>query len=193
MATFLFITPEEMKATTILGGNVDQDKFLPCVAHTQILSIERLLGTELYDLILDGADNGTLTGDYLELYTEYVKPVTKYQALAEYIKISGYMITNGGAFKHTPDNTELMSESEISGLADTYAGMADTYIRRFYKWMDKHSIPEYKTYQDEVNASKTIKNRSGWYFGQPSNRVTERLDEGSGSFWRDEDNYNYNR
>jgi len=183
MAEFLFITPEELKATTILGGNVDQDKFLFSIANVQIITIQRLLGTELYDIILEGAREEVLTGLYLEMYDKFVKPITKNQALSEYIKIASYMITNGGAFKHSPDNSELMTAEEISSLADTYSGIADTYIGRFEKWLNYNTITEYKTHQDEVNASKTITNRSGWFFGAPSNRVqARRFNEGSGDW-----------
>ena len=179
MAEFLFITPQELKSTTILGGNVDQDKFLFSIANVQIVTIQRLLGTELYDVILEGAENDSLTGDYLTIYDKFVKPITKNQALAEYIKISSYMIANGGAFKHSPENSELMTTEEINTLADTYSGMADTYIGRFEKWLCHNTIPEYKLHQDEVNASKTITNRSGWFFGKPSNRVqARRFNEG---------------
>lgn len=170
---FLFITPQELKSTTILGGNVDKDKFLFSIANTQIITIQALLGTELYDVILEGAENNTLAGDYLEMYDKYVKPITKNQALSEYIKISSYMVTNGGAYKHVVENAELMTEEDIMRLADTYSGIADTYIRRFYKWMNKHSIAEYKTYQDEVNASKNMKSRSGWFFNDSSNQVED--------------------
>ena len=185
MAEFLFITPQELKSTTILGGNVDQDKFLFSIANVQIITIQRLLGTELYDVILSGAEADTLTGLYLELYDKFVKPITKNQALSEYIKISSYMIANGGAFKHTAENAELMSDDEINGLADTYAGIADTYISRFDKWLCHNTIPEYKLYQDEVNASKSITNRSGWFFDRPSNRVEDRnYEEGNGEWSR---------
>tara|TARA_R110000803_G_scaffold208322_1_gene276916 strand:+ start:156 stop:731 length:576 start_codon:yes stop_codon:yes gene_type:complete len=185
MAEFLFITPQELKSTTILGGNVDQDKFLFSIANVQIITIERLLGSELYDLILSGASTDTLTGLYLEMYDKFVKPITKNQALAEYIKISSYMIANGGAFKHTADNAIAMTDEEISGLSDTYAGIADTYIGRFHKWLSHNTIAEYKLYQDEVNASKSVTNRSGWFFGAPSNRVEGRnFEEGNGD-WND--------
>lgn len=40
------------------------------------------------------------------------------------------------------------------------------YIQRFNKWICKNTITEYKTYQDEVNADKNMKVRSGWYFGK---------------------------
>tara|TARA_B110000285_G_scaffold217436_1_gene265806 strand:- start:1444 stop:1749 length:306 start_codon:yes stop_codon:yes gene_type:complete len=84
------------------------------------------------------------------------------------------MVTNGGAYKHVAENAELMTEEDIMRLADTYAGIADTYIRRMYKWLSKNDVPEYKTYQDEVNASKNMKNRSGWFFNETSNQVDDR-------------------
>ena len=183
MAEFLFITPQELKSTTILGGNVDQDKFLFSIANVQIITIQRLLGTELYDVILSGAEADSLTGLYLELYDKFVKPITKNQALSEYIKISSYMITNGGAFKHNAENAIPMTPEEISGLSDTYAGIADTYIGRFDKWLCHNTIPEYKLWQDEVNASKSITNRSGWFFDKPSNRIQARRFEEGNEDW----------
>ena len=165
MAEFLFIQPSEMTETTILGGNVDIDKYLLNIANVQLTVIEPLLGSILYDFVLDGAENSTLTGDYLTLYEEYVKPITKHQALAEYVQVSGFMITNGGAFKHAPENAEIMSKEEKLEVSQIYSGIADTYVLRFEKWICKNPLPEYKTCQDEVNASKTITNTGGWFFG----------------------------
>ena len=147
MAEFLFITPEELKSTTILGGNVDPDKFLFSIANTQIITIEPLLGSILYDKIKAeaAADPVGLTGKYLTLYNEFVKPITKNQALAEYIEISSFMISNGGAFKHSPENAETMSKDEIMMLSQKYSSIADMYVLRFEKWICKNPIPEYKT------------------------------------------------
>ena len=164
MAEFLFIQPSELTETTILGGNVDIDNYLLNIVNVQLTVIEPLLGTELYDFILDGAENSTLTGDYLELYNEYVKPITKHQALAEYITVSGFMITNAGAFKKTPEDAELMDKDEKALVSQIYSQLADTYTQRFYKWICKNPLTEYKTSQDEVNASKDIQNSGGWYF-----------------------------
>ena len=170
MAEFLFIQPSEMTNTTILGGNVDIDKYLFSIANVQLTVIEPLLGTELYDYILDGAENNTLAGDYLTLYNNFVKPITKHQALAEYIEISSFMISNGGAFKHAPEGAEIMDKDEIMLLSQKYSALADMYSIRFQKWICLNTIPEYKTYQDEVNA-RSVQNVGGWYFGS-SNEPT---------------------
>lgn len=177
MAEFLFITPEDMKSTTILGGNVDPDKFLFCIANTQIKVIEPLLGTILYDKILNEAENDTLSGLYATLYNEFVKPITKYQSLAEYVEISSFMISNGGAFKHQPENAEIMDKDDIGLLSQKYSSFADMYVIRFEKWICKNPLPEYKTYQDDVNANKSVSLKGGWFFGRETPYLFEHNPE----------------
>lgn len=163
MAEFLFIQPSELTETTILGGNVDPDKYMFCVAYVQLNVIEPLLGTELYDKILSEAEADTLAGDYLTLYNEYVKPITKHQALAEYLEIASYDVSNGGVFKHQPESSEIVDTKEVYALSNKWHSMAQLFIGRFYKWICKNPLTEYKLSQDDVNASKNIKATGGWY------------------------------
>jgi len=178
MAEYLFITPTDLKSTTVLGGNVDEDKYLFCVADIQITLIERLLGTELYDKIKSEADAGTITGDYETILNEYVKPITKHAALANYIKIANFQVGNGGVFKNAPDQKQIVEADEIDELAERYRNMADVYVLRFNKWICKNSasIPEYKLEQDDVNASRDISNSSGWWLGKSGLSEDELMD-----------------
>lgn len=162
MAEFLFISPQEMTETTILGGNVDVDKYIFCIANVQLTVIEPLLGTLLYDKISTDAQNNNLTGLYQTLYNDFVKPIVKHKSLAEYIEISSYMITNGGLFKHTGDNLEVVDKQEALFLSNKSNSIAQAYILRFNKWIFKNIIPEYKICQDEVNAKKDMKLTAGW-------------------------------
>ena len=164
MAEFLFIQPSEISSTTIMGGNVDIDKYIFCVADTQISVIEPLLGTELYDFILAGATADNLTGLYATLYTEFVKPITKHAATGKYIEISSYSLDNGGLFKHAPDNAEIVDKEEAQFLAGKYSNMAQMFVIRFEKWILKNPLTEYKRSQEEVDA-QSIKLSAGWYFG----------------------------
>lgn len=167
MAETLFITPAEIAATTILGGNVDPDRYVVNIAMAQLSVIEPLLGTELYDKIVAGVIADDLAGKYLTLYTEYVKPITKHEGLAEYLEVGNFLVENGGIFKHTADNRETTDKDDTQFLAGKYHSLAQMYVQRFDKWMCKNSadIPEYKRYQDDVNA-QNIKVTSGWYFGK---------------------------
>ena len=161
---FLLINPAEISRTTILGGNVDIDKYRYCVYNAQIMVLEPLLGTELYNKILAEAETNTLNGLYLELYTKFLKQIVKNEALAEYIEVAPYMVTNGGIFKHAPESKEVVDKNEVNILASRYHSFAQVYVQRFTKWICKNPIIEYKTYQDEVNA-QNVKVSGGWYLG----------------------------
>ena len=165
MAVKLFITPQEIASTTILGGNVDVDKYVFVINSVMITTIEPLLGTELYDKILAEWTADTLAGDYLTLFEEYVQPITKNESAAEYIEMSSYTLANGGLYKHAPDNAEVVDKDEAQFLGGKYHNLTQMYIQRFEKWICKNPITEYKTSQDDVNASKGMTVRSGWYFG----------------------------
>ena len=168
MAEFLFITPEEIASTTIMGGNVDVDKYLFCIANTQLTVIEPLLGSELYNKIYEDAEADTLTGLYLTLYDNYVKPITKYKSTAEYIEIGQYMVNNGGIYKHTGENVEVVSRDEVLSLSNKYNALSQMYILRFNKWICHNTIVEYKTIQDEVNANRNVKVTAGWKLNDAS-------------------------
>ena len=162
MAELLFITPNEMTSSTILSGNTDTDKYLFCILQAQITTIEPLLGTELYDKIKLDIENNTLAGLYSELYTDFIKPITKNEALAQYIEIASYMVDNGGIYKRAGENVEVVAKDEVQYLAGKYKSLAQMYVGRFNKWICKNMLSEYKTCQEEVNALKDINLNVGW-------------------------------
>lgn len=165
MATLLFIQPSEIAETTILGGNVDIDKYQFTIEMVQISVIEPLLGTELYDKIITDVTAATITGDYNTLYTEFVKPITKYQSTAEIIDTLSLMVNNAGIFKNQPEGAEIATKDEIQALSQKYSGLAQMYVQRFKKWICKNNLSEYKQVQDEVDAERYMKLTGGWWFG----------------------------
>lgn len=177
MAELLFITPQEMTSSTILSGNTDIDKYLFCIANTQLTTIEPLLGTLLYDKIVEDITNDDLSGLYLTLYTDFIKPITKNESLAQYIEIASYMVDNGGVYKHTGENLEVVDKQEVQFLAGKYKSLAQMYVTRFYKWICKNPLPEYKCWQDEVNALKGVNLNVGWHLGNNSNKLPWYLQE----------------
>lgn len=164
---YLLINPTDIAKTTILGGNVDVDKYRYCVYNAQIIVIEALLGTELYNKIITEAEANTLAGLYLDLYTKFVKPILKNEALAEYLEVASYSVTNGGIFKHVPESSNVVEKEEAQYLAQKYHSIAEAYIIRFNKWICKNPLTEYKTYQDEVNATRDLKVTGGWFLDTP--------------------------
>lgn len=163
MAEFLLIDPTTISKTTILGGNVDIDKYRYCIFDTQLIVLEPLLGTLLYNKMLADAEANTLADLYLELNERFIKPIVKNEALARYIEVASYSVANGGIFKHAPEKKEIVDKEEVQYLANKYHAISQMYIVRFNKWICKNYIEEYKTHQDEVNADKNLKTTFGWH------------------------------
>lgn len=152
----LLVRPTEITAFTPMGGNVDIDKYKPCIYNVQIMIIEPLLGKVLYNKIVDDFKNDVLTGDYLNLYESYLKPIIRHQAFAEYAEIGSYQVTNGGIFKFSQENTEVVTKEEAQYLASTERNKAQFYIKRCEDWLCENNLPEYKRHKN-INVSL------GWY------------------------------
>jgi hypothetical protein len=164
MAIVLFVTPQEIAQGTILDGNVDVDKYLFCIEQVMEEKLQTILGTELYEKIYNDIDNDVaLTGLYLELFVKFIKPITKFESVAEFISISPYSVSNYGTVKSTGDNITVVDDKEVQRLSDTYHSKAQTYITRFSKWICLNKLEEYKSMQDGVDASKNVNVNSGWF------------------------------
>jgi hypothetical protein len=140
----LIIRPSEITAFTPMGGNVDIDKYKPCILNVQNMVIEPLLGKTLFEKIRTDFAGNDLTGDYLILYESYLKPILRYQAFAEYAEIGSYQVSNGGIFKFSQENTEVVSKEEVQYLASSERNKAQFYITRCENWLCENNLPEYK-------------------------------------------------
>lgn len=143
-----------MTDETHLDGNTGIENINFHIINVQLTIIEEMLGSELYDKILTDYTDETLAGHYETIYNEYVKPVTKYAAIASYIK-SPYKVGKAGVYKATGDDRELLTETEKEQFKEDYDILAQRFIDRFNKYIsiNKAEIPEYKTDQDEVEPS----------------------------------------
>ncbi len=82
------------------------------------------------------------------------------------------MVSNGGLFKHSPENSEVVDKDEAQFLAQKYSDIAQMFIIRFKKWICLNPLPEYKLSQDDVNATKNLSLPGGWYLPN-SDAITE--------------------
>ena len=148
MATTLFITQTDLKANTILNGNVDADLFMQFIKIAQQMHVQNYLGTKLYDAITTKINTSTLTGDYLDLVKDYVQPMLIHFAMVDYLPFANYQIRNGGVFKHRSENSESTTKDELDLLVQKHRTFADFYAKRFIDYMGINAsamFPEYWT------------------------------------------------
>ena len=150
MATALFISRTDLVKNSIIDGNTDTDKYIQFIRIAQEIEVQNYLGTDLYNKISADIIAGTLTGNYLNLVNDYVQPMLIWWAQVNYIPYAAYQIKNGGVFKHTSENAESASRSEVDYLVQKARNTAEYYTRRFVEYMNFNSnlFPEYNSNSD---------------------------------------------
>jgi hypothetical protein len=145
MAKALFITPQDLVKKTSIDGNVDPDKFLQVIEVTQDIKIQPILGYNLYQKLSNDVLTGSLSGDYLTLVTEFIKPVLINFTAADFIPFLSYTLGNGGVFKHSAENSQIASDAETLRLADKYNRIGEDYKERLIDFLCANSslFPEY--------------------------------------------------
>lgn len=160
----LFITLEELKRKSIFDGNLDPDKMIQFVEVAQDTNIQMQLGTKLYEKIQADIIADTLTGNYLSLVNEYIKPMLIWYSQVAFIPFAAYQIANGGIFKHNSKNATSVDPDEINMLVNKAKDTAEFYTERFIQYMSFNSdlFPEFTQNQDEGIYPHRDINYTGW-------------------------------
>ena len=106
----ILITRNDLVKLTVLGGNVDTDKFIQFIKIAQDIHVQGYLGTRLLTRIQDDIIAGTLTTPYAELLEKYIKPMLIHFAMVEYIPFAAYTIANKGVFKHNSETGDSVEK-----------------------------------------------------------------------------------
>lgn len=141
--TTILIRPEDLTRNTIIGGNVDVDRYLASIKACQNTLIRPILGKALYDKICLDFENDDLTGLYLEMYNEYIQEMVIHGAAEIYISNGAYMVSNSGITKTKTDNSETISKEEVDYLVQSSRKLYNLYETEFLNWIKDKDIPEY--------------------------------------------------
>ena len=165
MARAILITRKDVVKFTAMNGGVDTDKFIQYIKIAQDIHVQNYLGTDLLQAIQTKIKAGNLSGDYLSLVTDYVKPLLCHWAMVEYLPFAAYTIANKGVYKHSSENAENVSKEEVDFLVEKERTTAQYYTDRFIDYMSFNAsskFPEYYSNNNEDISPDKDANFSGW-------------------------------
>jgi len=162
----LFVTIEDIKQNSVLGGSIDPDKIIQFVNIAQDIYIQDYLGTELYTELQNGIINNDLSTDEITLIDVYIKPMLIHAATAEYLPFAAYTISNAGIYKHSSETSESVTKEEVDFLIQKSRKNADFYTQRFLAYMtyNQNLFPSYKTNTNDDISPNKDSNSSSWVF-----------------------------
>ena len=164
MAKALFITSAALKKNTIINGSTDPDKFVSYMFLAQDIHLHNYLGGDLYTRLSEGIIADDLTANEIILMDDYIQDTLIHFAMAEYLPFSAYTIGSGGTYKHTSENAESVSKSEIDSLAAKHRSYAENYAQKMVDYLKDNDglYPEYLSSEyPDVIADSEVNNAGG--------------------------------
>lgn len=165
MAEALLITRDDIVRYTALNGNTDVDKIIQYVKIAQDIHMQAYMGTKLLNKIKADIIANTLSGNYLSLTVNYLKPMLIHWAMVEYMPFAAYTIANKGVYKHSSENSVNVEKNEVDFLIEKERSIAQNYTERFIDYMNFNNslFPEYYTNVNNEISPDSMNNYTGWY------------------------------
>ena len=164
MASALFVKTSDIAKHTALNGNVDADKFTQFVKIAQDISLQNILGTDLYEAMDASIVASTLAGDYVTLNTTYIKPYLIHSAMVHYLPFAAYQIANRGVFKGGSENSTAIEKNELDYLVEAERDISEHYAQRLIDYLCNNNdlFSELNTNSDGDMKPDSDVTFSGW-------------------------------
>jgi hypothetical protein len=143
------ILPSVVKERMSLHDNVDDKLIYPEIKAVQDLYIMPLLGSTLFNKILNDIANNTLTGDYKDLMDNYLIMAICNYVMSELPEGLNYQFWNKGVSQKTVDNATQPTMSEMYSIVAKYKSRAEHYVNRARMYLIEYGnekFPEYVTF-----------------------------------------------
>lgn len=170
MKNTLLINLNDILSYTTVSGNLDETSISPHIFNAQILYLEPMLGTDLYDKLIELVDtddiNTTGYTNYKTLLDTYVIPVVVFNTLALFIPINSFKVTDGGVYQNQATNANTSEIDKIDSITQRYKIIGAKYEKKLVAYLCKNStlFEEYTSNDGLVKKSETTQ-RSGFYLG----------------------------
>ena len=153
-----FISIEELKQNNVINANVDSEYIEPALREAQDIFLREIIGDALYNTIENKINGNTLTGKYLTLVNQYIKPYLENRMLASLVVPISMKIRNAGVIQQFDQGFNSSNVKDVAYLADYYNGRVEFYENRMTEYLKKNinDIPEYAySTQNVTNPSQT--------------------------------------
>ncbi len=161
----LMISEQSFKDFTIASNNIDMKSVTQIIKMTQDRYIHPILGTALYNKILDLIFTEEIkdvpNAKYKKLLDEFVTDTLFNYVLAELPMSMQYKYVNKGVVKRTSENIQEPTFQELSSVSKYYQGYAEWYAERTINYLcaSQTLYPEYINPGSDVDTIQPVSNQ----------------------------------
>ena len=152
MAKVYFLSEATLKAESILQDNVDMKVIAPTIWDVQNFYVLPILGTTLYNDLIDKVRHNTLTGNDKNLMDTYITPTMVWYCRAELPLVMNYKYFNKSVGVQNADNMNPASLEEIGFLMNNAKNKAEWYAERLTKYLMSNQTL-FPNYLNQINSN----------------------------------------
>lgn len=147
MARVFLISEKTIKENSIVNNNVDTMYILPAIEFAQDEGLQSLIGTKLYNRLMDMVNDNTISTntDYKYLLDEYITQYLINKVSADIQLPLAYKLRNQGVVQNTSEYTNNSSIRDVQYLIQFYENKANFYGNRLSDYLraNRSKYPEY--------------------------------------------------
>lgn len=147
MARVFLISEKTIKENSVVNNNVDTMYILPAIEFAQDEGLQSLIGTKLYNKLMDMVNDNTISTntDYKYLLDEYITQYLINKVSADIQLPLAYKLRNQGVVQNTSEYTNNSSIRDVQYLIQFYENKANFYGKRLSDYLkaNRSKYPEY--------------------------------------------------
>lgn len=133
----LLVSENYMRSSFQISDNVQTKFLISSIENAQEMHFQTVVGSCLYNRLLEGVENNDLSEVEKELLT-IAKRYIGYMTISEIVVISTIKINNIGANRTSDENVETLNVSDTMYMKNYYIQHADFYKKRLQEYLLKN-------------------------------------------------------
>lgn len=151
-AEVLFLSEQTLKDRSVLQDNVDMKVVKPTIADVQKYYVLPIMGTQLYNEVINQIRTNTLSVLNTTLLNDYITDVMVWYCRMELPMAMNYKYFNKSVGVQNADNMQPASMQDIERLMDDARNKAQVYAQRMTNYLLANSV-QYPLYLNQINTN----------------------------------------
>lgn len=142
-------TPEQIKAAAAIDQNVYPEDIEVAAKWVQDESVERVLGTPLFNRIIDLKESGAIDNAeysaYKALVDDYILYIVGWGVRADVQPLLHNKVRNAGVNRSTDEHVDAVDQDDMYRNINRYEKRRDAYVQKTAEYLHCHAaeFPEY--------------------------------------------------
>ena len=162
------ISEKTLKENSVINNNVDSMYILPAIQYSQDEGLQLLIGTKLYEKLMELVETGAITNPenkhYKLLLDEYVTPYLINKVTAEIQIPLSWKLRNQGVVVQNGEHTYVPSIRDVQYVVQNYENKANFYGNRMSDYLIAN-IKLFPEYHNKSNCSGILGNKNSYNTG----------------------------